>query len=94
MRGLEAPKPLSGADLSRVLGRSLGGSEWARVLVLSDGTDDICSYHLKSTTAIFTQNNCGRRARLLGAREQWGGGGVAKQLCQLADNSIKASVKN
>ena len=75
MRGLEAPKPLSGADLFRVLGRSLGGSEWARALVLSDGTDGICSFNLKSTTAIFTQNNCGRRARLLGAREQWGVGG-------------------
>ena len=68
MRGPEAPKPLSGAYLSRVLGRSLGGTEQARALVLSDDTDDICSYNLKSMTAIFTQNNCGRRARLLGAR--------------------------
>ena len=74
MRGIEAPKPLSGAYLSRVLGRSLGGTEQARALVLSDDTDDICSYILKSMTAIFTQNNCGRRARLLGAREQWEGG--------------------
>ena len=93
VRGLEPPKTLSGTDFSRVFGRSLGGSEQARALVLYDDTNDIYSYNLKSITAIFTQNNCGIRTRLLGAREQWEGG-QNSYVKLLTIPFIKANVKN